>query len=643
MVLIDSSNSLRLLALGLASAALAFGQPDDASAQGMVQPLPPASMGDLNTALTRLSRNARDVDALIDAGTASLDLGDIDAAIAFFGRADDLSPGNARVKVGLAGAFVRSERPLEALRLFEEAERAGASTVQLAVERGLAFDLVGDNANAQTQYRTAVSLRASDEAVRRLALSQAIAGDRAAFEATILPLLERRDLSGFRTRAFGLAILGEEAEAVSIAETVMPPALAAQIVPYLRFMPRLTRAQQAAAGNLGIFPRAAQIGRDDPRIASYAGSTAARPAAASGDAVRLADARLAPAGRALGTPAATPTATTAAGTATVSPAATAAQTEQLPEPRAKRPNRRIRTARAQRDNSGDRMSAARARARQRIERVAPIRETNADQDGRLVVLDGVSSLPAPGANTRSPADTTPIPIPVPSVSGPDGPALARGELPALGANGTATGSIAEPSIVPATPPVSSAVAVVQTIPANTGVAAAARPGFTADVVPSTVAPAARAPVSLPPPEPASLAEAFAAFATPKPATAPQGSGVVDMATIEPAREAAPVEQAAAERSEPALPTNPSRIWVQVATGKDRTALRYDWRQMLRKAPDTLNGFAPHVATWGQTNRLLAGPYENAAAARAAGAALGEAGIDSFRFTSKAGEEIERLQ
>lgn len=116
-----------------------------------------------------------------------------------------------------------------------------------------------------------------------------------------------------------------------------------------------------------------------------------------------------------------------------------------------------------------------------------------------------------------------------------------------------------------------------------------------------------------------------------------------MATIEPAREAAPVEQAAAERSEPALPTNPSRIWVQVATGKDRTALRYDWRQMLRKAPDTLNGFAPHVATWGQTNRLLAGPYENAAAARAAGAALGEAGIDSFRFTSKAGEEIERLQ
>ena len=149
-----------------------------------------------------------------------------------------------------------------------------------AAERGLAYDLVGDNARAQQEYAVSLSMGADPEVVRRLALSQAIAGDQRASETTLLPLLQRRDLAAYRTRAFALAILGKDDEAVSIAETMLPERLSSRLAPYLRYMPRLTRAQQAAAANLGMFPRAAEIGRDDPAIAAYAAPAARRAAGA---------------------------------------------------------------------------------------------------------------------------------------------------------------------------------------------------------------------------------------------------------------------------------------------------------------------------------------------------------------------------
>ena len=79
----------------------------------IVQPLPAAAETELSDALSRLARNAADVSALLDAGEASLELGDIGAAIGFLGRANELSPGNARTKLGLAKAYTRSRRPVE--------------------------------------------------------------------------------------------------------------------------------------------------------------------------------------------------------------------------------------------------------------------------------------------------------------------------------------------------------------------------------------------------------------------------------------------------------------------------------------------------------------------------------------------------
>ena len=85
-----------------------------------------------------------------------------------------------------------------------------ASSLTVAGDRGLAYDLVGDNSAAQEQYSRALNGADGDEVRRRLALSHAIQGNREAFEKALYPLLERRDLAAYRVRAFGLAVDGEE-------------------------------------------------------------------------------------------------------------------------------------------------------------------------------------------------------------------------------------------------------------------------------------------------------------------------------------------------------------------------------------------------------------------------------------------------
>ncbi len=286
------------LAIGLAattfsSPALAQDDDDEDDSAYAARPIVanPAGTARLNTALSRLAINPRDLTALIDAGQAALDMNDLDAAVGFFRRADSISPGNASVKAGLAGAFVRKLDPFSAIPLFEEAARSGVLGSGALADRGLAYDLVGDAIGAQRYYRQALAAGRSDDTLRRLALSQAIDGDRTGMEATLSPLLQRQDRAAWRTRAFALAVLGRAEEAESIARATMPADLAVAMSAYLRYMPRLTRAQQAAAGDLGYFPRAADIGRDDPRVARFVNQ---RPELAA------ANQALTPAGRPMG-------------------------------------------------------------------------------------------------------------------------------------------------------------------------------------------------------------------------------------------------------------------------------------------------------------------------------------------------------
>jgi len=272
---------------------------DAGGSHAVVQALPDQGHATLSAALARLAHSPRDVDALVDAGNGALAMGDTGAAIGFFTRADKIAPNTPRIEAGLAAAKVLAEEPLTALPLFEAAAARGPLEPARTSDRGLAYDLVGDNAAAQGSYRIALSGGAAgetaDEASRRLAISLAIAGDERDAEVALAPLLKRQDRAAWRTRAFVMAILGKEEEAVSIARATMPEQLAIGIAPYLRYMRRLTHAQQAAAANLGHFPQPAEIGVDDPAIAAYQ----ARPggvhlASAEGDRALI------PAGRPLG-------------------------------------------------------------------------------------------------------------------------------------------------------------------------------------------------------------------------------------------------------------------------------------------------------------------------------------------------------
>ncbi|GAA0285129.1 hypothetical protein GCM10009127_28550 [Alteraurantiacibacter aestuarii] len=476
-------------------------------AQEVVQQLPNPASERLNEALRRLSRAPESLPALIAAGRASLELGDVDAAAGFFVRARAVSPDDGAVLSGLALVSLRQEDPVAALDLFDRAQAAGENLDGYAADRGLAFDLIGQNARAQELYGQALSRDENAETVRRLALSYAIAGDQAASEAILLPLLQRRDLAAYRTRAFALAILGREDEAVSIAETMLPPRISRRMGPYLRYMQRLTPAQQAAAANLGSFPRAADIGRDEPRLARNAATPL--PSSPSSNV----DARLIPGGPALGS--------AALGSAAEELPALASAEPVVPEPEAQ-----------------------------------PSFSISEEVPAQAAVVAVADPAPTPAA--------TPAPTPTPT-----------------------------PSPTPA-----------------------------ATVVAEE--------------EPVSLADVFADFSLEEEAAAPVAApGAVDITAIVPVR-----EQKAPEPPPP--PAHPSRHWVQVATGQDLAAFRFDWRRLVRNADGLLDNRSAYRARWNQTNRLLTGPFDSARAAQEFVTALGNAGVDAFRFTSAEGEEVTAL-
>jgi hypothetical protein len=283
---------------------------------------------------------------------------------------------------------------------------------------------------------------------------------------------------------------------VSIAETMLPERLSSRLAPYLRYMPRLTRAQQAAAANLGTFPRAAEIGRDDPAIAAYA-AAAARAAGADGGCT--AGPERGAAGQPRRAPGRSPASARAAPQVAVQPqpapppaaapahpgglacSCSGARTGATPRPRWWW--RRLRPPRAQ--QGGPAVDRARARRRSpksrriwpRLSPTSPCR-AQCRSDGWL---GGYHHDPAP----------------------PRG--AARGSSGAAAASG-----------------------------------------------------------------------------------------------------------------------QPSRQWVQLATGRDEAALEFDWRRIKRCAGGLLDKYKPYVVDWGQTNRLVAGPFASAREAQEFVAAQGKA-------------------
>ena len=540
-MMVSRLSALSTLALCAALLPLGAGQAQDVVARPVVQALPSDEVQRLNRALIALAKAPRDRDALVEAGQAALGVDDLEAAVGFFGRAAEVDPGHPAVASGLGGVYLRARRAGEALLQFDRALAAGVDERAVLADRALTLDLVGEHPAAQTDYTRALELDpANDEARRRLAISFAIAGNRARFEDTLRPLLDRRDKAAQRSRAFGLAIMGESDRAAAIVEQVMPRDLATRLVPYLGYMPRLTKPQQAAAANLGIFPRAADIGRDDPRLARFT-------------AEERADSRLAPSGPPL---------------------------DARPAP---------------------------------VPVAAPVPAPVTTVYSGAVSAATIGSAPAPAPTVATAPVPAPVPAPAPVNTAP--PAAQR-VATVTPVNVTTAAVVSEPSPQPSPQPVLAEAPAPATAPAPV-------------VVPLRVA------------------DAFADLGAPLPDARVSGDAV-DISRLTIRRDAPPPPPVAkpAEKPKPKeqpKPVHPSRVWVQVATGKKIDALAFDWRRIAREGGKPLANLKPHTARWGSTNRLIVGPVASRDKAEALVRELKAKGLDSFLWVSDEGEAVQQLK
>lgn len=657
----------RIRFIGAAALALVAAQAAPALAQTEVVAQPNPDADRLANDIRMLASDPRDLRTLIDAGMTSARLGDTSAALAFFQRAETLSPGDPRISAGRAMVLVRLERPGEALRLFQAAEARGLDPREYAGDRGFAYDLLGQPGLAQRDYKLALSGNRDDaETLRRYALSLGITGDKDEAMRTLDPLLRRSDRAAWRARAFILAMNGDTAGAEKIASSMMPGTMGQALTPFFR--------------------RLADLGPADRAFAVHFGELSPSQA-------RLADTRLAPE-----LPRYVPA---------VRPVQlVAAQPVVAPAPAPKGNDRRSR-----RDRERDEKLAAVAAVRPAAAPVPrPAPEENLPPPPRFVpppapivqpipapkreeepaeAAERPAAVPARPAPTPAPVRLASVPAPVPVRSEPAPVTLARAEpvvqsarpaptpapvrlasvpapVPARSepAPAPVTLARAEPEVQPVrpapkpepTPPgparvgqedsVLAAIVGGITIPADELAAVTATPTEPVAVpVPEPVRVAEARPAALPKPKP----EPAAAKAKPEPVMAkpdPKKPDPKAKPTPEEIRKGKPDPKATAKKPEAKKPdpakADPSRIWVQVAGGANEDSLAKAWKSVVAKAPAAMKGRSAWTTPLRATNRVLAGPFKTSAEAQAFVNTLGKAGVSGFVFTSEAGQKVAKL-
>lgn len=224
-----------------------------ATAQGSYSPYNESASAALARYVRALATDPKDFGSLIGAGRAALELGDAQAAAGFFARADDVNSRSPLPQAGMGAVSVINGEPQASFAYFSRAQQLGATLATIGCDRGLAYDLLGRQADAQSDYRAALKGPDGDEARRRLALSLAISGDKAAALQTVAPLSARGDATAGRVRAFVLALSGDSAGATATMNAAMP-GQSASVAPFFQRLPTLGAGQKAAAVNLGIFP-----------------------------------------------------------------------------------------------------------------------------------------------------------------------------------------------------------------------------------------------------------------------------------------------------------------------------------------------------------------------------------------------------
>jgi Flp pilus assembly protein TadD len=240
-----------------------------------------AAQQQLTQALGFIAEDGSNWFALSQAGRAALALGDARAAAGFLTRAEALAPRDPVIKAALGAAMVQLEDPVAALRYFDSAVATGGLDRGYLGDRGLAFDLLGNQARAQADYAVAQATHPSAELTRRWAISLGISGRTDQAVQMLVPLLRAQDRAAWRARAMIVAMNGRPEEARQIARTTMPPQLAQAIDPYWPLMDRLTPAQLASASHFGRFPT--YEARQRPDDASGADRQHAQPLAAGGN------------------------------------------------------------------------------------------------------------------------------------------------------------------------------------------------------------------------------------------------------------------------------------------------------------------------------------------------------------------------
>ncbi|HMJ93736.1 MAG TPA: SPOR domain-containing protein [Allosphingosinicella sp.] len=239
--------------------------PQPAAAQNTVGASRPADEVARN--LRALAANPRSVAALMGAGKASLAVGDAQAALSFFSRAEEQLPNDGRIKMWIGSALVQLEQPRPALKFFDEARRLGVAEADLAGDRGLVHDMLGDPRGAQRDYELALRTAANPEITRRLALSYGISGDRERALRLLEEQLLVRDPAAERTRALVLALTGDTAGAVRLTQAAMPGPASDAMAPFLTRLPSLSPAERAMAVHFGRFPGE---GGPSPAASAYA-------------------------------------------------------------------------------------------------------------------------------------------------------------------------------------------------------------------------------------------------------------------------------------------------------------------------------------------------------------------------------------
>lgn len=494
----------------------------------------------LQDALRRIASNPNNSGALADAGLAALELGDTRAAIGFLAKADEIYPRSGRVKAGIARALLEERNPFGALRYFAEAISNGISAKDIAVDRGLAFDLIGRNADAQKDYALAFGSERSDTLLKRYAVSLGISGDVEGAEEKLGPLLQKSDRDAWRTRAFILAMNGKEKEANKIASQTMHKDMAKAIKPFFDNMPKLTDAQKAAAVHFGHFPASANIGVDVATV-RYASQNARRGSEG-------ADSGLIPIGEPLG--------------------------EESEKPKVL----------AMPDTTPRRRPGA---------------KTTRNESKKTVVAARVPNGKMGVATTSMPAPETARPLVKPVDAG----ANSRDANPPL---------------------------VSQSVTRRVDIG-------------DVRAPAEPAPEPL---ERRSLSEIIQSISIPD--STDNGVVPVDLASITPARPKPKVQPAVEkpavvkEKAKPEPPKYPKRYWVQVATGADIKALKFDYNRMIKKNPDLFADLEGWTSPWGQTKRMVVGPFDDMQAAKKFESGFRKVGGDGFAWVSNDGTEVNKL-